>query len=114
MPDSNFITAFDFGNTQFGVDCGEAFTAFSGKCTKGQYQAVNIDDVAAATVATPGGRKSDISVNVFIDRTVLQQSGIAEGDILIVRNKRVRVGPINDDGDNTLLLTCTSPGLTFK
>lgn len=103
------------GNTALGLLCGETFTvvgsASGGKGTPGDYQAVSIDDLGANTAVIPGGLRGENDVNVWIDSGVLTTSLLAEGDKLIVRGKRVRILRISDDGDNTFLLACGTPGM---
>ena len=107
---SEFITAFNFGNDAFAEAAAEDFIVVRG-ANAGTYAAVNIDDMSAQTAVQPGGIRSENNTTIFISRAVYVASAMAESAVLVVRNKRVRVNSISDEGDNTLTLICGSAGV---
>jgi hypothetical protein len=117
---SDFITAFNFGNTDFGVSCAETFQLVRNGTT-GTYTAISIDDLEGASAVNPGGLRGDYTCQLFVKRTVCDAMGIIEtggklkdGAILIVRTKRVRIMTMNDEGDDTIVLGCKSAGVRIS
>jgi hypothetical protein len=107
---NNFINAFNFGNDAFGADNKATFTVVRGGII-GDYEAVSIDNLAASGAMVPGGAISENTVMIFINAAVLEASEIKSGAVLLVRNQRVRVTSVEDEGDNTITLQCTSVGV---
>lgn len=109
---SLFTQGMDPANDTFGATAGETFTVVRGGIP-GDYAAKNIDELTATQAVQPGGIRADNNVTMFVDRAVLTASEVKDNAVLIVRGNRVRVTNIGDEGDNTLIITCTSVGVKF-
>lgn len=112
MADSSFITGMNAANTAFGAAASEKFKVMK-TGNLGEYDAISIDDLTSATSVTAGGLRGDNTVAVWVSREILTSSGAVQGSILEVRNKRVRVAAVSDEGDNTLMLQCTGAGVSL-
>lgn len=109
MSDSNFIAAFNDGNTAFGQDCGEQFILLTGgKSTP--LMALSIDEVTDEATLTPGGTISLGDVLLYVLKSVWDGADIQDGAKLIVRGKRMRFNKPMDDGDNMYTITCGPTG----
>lgn len=110
--DSLFTQGMNDANLAFANDCGEMFDIVRGG-RAGKCMAVSIDELDAETTAAAGGQISDTMVNIYILKSVRAGVSLTEGAVLSVRGKRVRIGKISDDGDNTELMHCTTAGIAL-
>lgn len=116
MPDSEFFRAFNLGNDDFARDAFEEFTVEEKRGeprgTPGTYTANSIDDLTTQITGGPGVNSRSTEVHVFVSKALMAQICLREGAILTVRGKRVRVGPIEDAGDNKVMLICEKTGVS--
>lgn len=103
--DSAFISAFNHGNLAFKQSKGEEFTLIG----TGQITAVEIAELSAQEIAASGGKYADNTVVLHVLKSDL--NGLKESDKIIVRGKRLRVGPIADSGDNCVMITAGPAGI---
>ena len=105
MSDSNFITAFNFGNTAFGADCGEEFHLITGGANT-PLMALSIDEISDESQLTPGGTINLGDVVLYVLKSVWDGAHIQDGAKLFIRGKRFRFNKPSNDGDNTYMITC--------
>ena len=108
MP-NEFITAFNDGNTAFGVSANEDFSLIRTGVV-GTYSALSIDDLTVESAVAPGGTKNENNVILFITPAVKTASSKVEGSILGVRDKGGRIVSFADSGDNAVAVVCTGTG----
>jgi len=105
MADSNFIAAFNQGNTAFGVDCGEEFQLVTGAATT-PLMAISIEAVTSETKLSPGGTVNVGDIILYVLKSVWDGARIQDGAKLVIRGKRYRFNSPQDDGDNCYIITC--------
>ena len=108
-----FNDAFNSGNTQFGVDCGEEFILLTGgKSTP--LMALSIEEISNESQLTPGGTINLGDVILYVLKTVWDGTGsndpVRDGAKLLIRGNRFRVNQLADDGDNCYIITCGPTG----
>ena len=113
---STFTDAFNLSNTAFGAIAGETFEIPAGARlgVPGTYSAINVDDLKSMFTLAPGGKVAENNTLLFVKRTVMATAGLAEGVIVVVRSRRVRVIEVIDEGDDTMLLTCGPSGISIR
>lgn len=110
MPDSAFITAFNHGNNAFKQAKGEAITVLEhGASPQRTITAVEVATLTAQEIAAAGGKLADNTVVLYILKEEL--GDLAEGRKIVVRGKRLRVGPTSDDGDNIIRIEAVPAGV---
>ena len=116
MIDSIFVNAMNAANSAFAAIAGETFEIPAGARlgVPGTYSAVNIDDLTAETAVAPGGSANEITLALFVKRSVIATAGIVESTILVVRGRRMRVGPVVDEGDSTLIINCKQATISLR
>ncbi len=107
---SAFFDAFNASLESAAREFGETWSR-AGDVVGVSWPAIAIETMEASTEATPGGKRGLGKTSVLISRQTELDTGVKEGDIIIVRGVRVRVGPVRRDGDASCWLDCVSAGV---
>ncbi len=70
------------------------------------YPAIAINDLHDGTIRMTGGQFDESTVTIFVRDSIIQQSGVLEGDIITARGKQLLVHSIESQGDACKELTC--------
>lgn len=108
MADNAFTQAFNFGNLAFKASKGETFQIDNGVVVT----AIEIAEMSQQELLAAGGKFADNTVVLYVLKSELH--GISDGTKIIVRGKRLRVGPIEDCGDNKVMLTAGPAGIKLR
>lgn len=107
---SEFDDGMNEGNAAMQTSCGATFE-LAKNGNPGTYQAVSIDNLKIEATLAPGGMKNDSEVVMWVKNTVIASSGLVDGSVVVVRGKRLRVTGIENDGDDTRMVTCGPAGV---
>jgi len=107
---SLFSDSMSFSNTAFGEIAGETVEIVAGG-DAASFEAISVEDAEMSQIANPGGRLDDVTTFLTALKTAVESAGLKEGTVLRIRGRLARINKINDDGDNTLFLTCGPAGI---
>jgi hypothetical protein len=106
------MDSFNLGNVALASVLAETFEVVRNGIP-GSVTAVSIDDLTEQNSTVPGGSIGENTVIIYVTKADVAAFAIKDGTVLRVRNRRVRVAAIGDDGDNLNALTCSTAGIKF-
>ena len=107
---SDFFNDFNAALPEFATNFGETWTLAG----KGDWMAIEIEEVTAEMRAAPGGKYKNAATVLTVALEIVTQSGVKEGDLVMVRGQKLRVIGIDNDGDAARTVRCGSPNISIK
>ena len=103
---NDFEAGFETADLEMERFAGEPWTH------EGQvWMAVSVDTLDTSSNPMPGGKFRDGSVSIVVRNAVFLESKIKYGDVVTVREERMRVDHIGNEGAGTRTLICGPAGV---